>query len=53
MILLNQEFVGVRRWLLNSDSDNNNHIDRNGKRFKSLYFFFGAVSRFNLGIAIS
>ncbi len=53
MILLNQEFAEVRRWLLNSNGDDDNYIDRNSKGFKNSYFFFGAVSRPNLNITIS
>ena len=53
MILLDQKFAGVRRWLLNSDGDDDDHVDRNGKGFKSSCFFFGAVSQSNLGIVIS
>jgi len=53
VILLDQEFAGVRRWLLNSGGDDDDYVDRNSKGFKSSCFFFGAVFRFNLGIAIS
>ncbi len=38
MILLNQEFAGVRRRLLNGGGDDD-YINRNGKGFKNSYFF--------------
>ncbi len=39
MILLDQKFAGVRRWLLNNNNNDDNHINRNGKGFKNSYFF--------------
>jgi hypothetical protein len=51
--LLDQEFAGVRRRLLSGGVDDGDGVDRNGKGCERSCFFFGAVSRPILGIAIS
>jgi hypothetical protein len=50
---LDQEFAGVRRRLLSGGIDGVDGVGRNPTGFKKSCFFFGAVSRINLGNAIS